>query len=308
MSQKTPFTVKDSRRVDEKGQRRTPLEIAGKRPLDFKILRDALDTAFRYYRAQLEHMPGQRWPKSGEMSGLLFGFVVSTQQLYAAAILLMADNRPKPLVMPAGVVARALVEGLGNLMAILDAPDTAPPLFLRDDFRNTALRAHYVKQRFGSSSNHEREERKLAEYGRAMQLSAAEMANAEKALKEWPTPRRLLKRLRGERHDVFDEVYQFWYRSLSALAHHRLSALQAAVFTEEPQSNEETVVMVKSVTATLAVLVVLCVLSEIEAFCSFQPNASVRAGWEQVRWTHDIIQAVYDKRYRRLLNMDTVGA
>jgi hypothetical protein len=301
-----PFAIKDSRRVDEKGRRRVPVGIAGKRPVDFKTIGDPLDTAFRYYRAQLEHMPGRRWPRSGEMPALLFGFVVSTQQLYAATILLMADNRPKPLVMPAGVVARALVEGLGNLMAVLEAPDTATPLFLRDDFRNTALRASYLKQRFGSSAHHEKEERKLADYGRAMKLSRAEMSDPEKALKEWPLPSRLLKRLTGERHQVFEEVYRFWYRSLSALAHHRLTALQAAVFTEE-QPNEETFVMYKSVTATLAVLVVLCVLSEVEDACGFQPNAPLRAAWEQVRWTHDIIQAAYDKRYRRLLKMDTVG-
>jgi hypothetical protein len=303
-----PFTIKDSRRVDEKGRRRIPLEIAGKRPTDFKTIREPLDAAFSYYRAQLEHMPGQRGPRSGEMASLLFGFVVSTQQLYTATILLMADNRPKPLVMPAGVVARALVEGLGNLMAILEAPDSAPALFVRDDFRNTALRTRYLKQRFGTSPRHETDERKLADYGRSMRLSADEMADAEKALKEWPMPRRLLKRLSGERRLVFDEIHQFWYRSLSALAHHRLSALQVAFFTEAPESNEETSVMVKSVTATLAVLVALCVLSEIETFCDFQPNASLRVGWEQVRWTHDIIQAVYDERYRRLLKMDTVGA
>ena len=302
-----PFTVKDTRRVDEKGRRRVPFEIAGKRPVDFKSIRDPLDSAFRYFRAQLEHMPGDRWPRSGEMPALLFGFVVSTQQLYAATILLMADNRPKPLVMPAGVVARALVEGLGNLMAILEAPDTATALFLRDDFRNTALRARYLKQRFGSSPGQKEEERKLADYGRAMKLSPTEMSDPEKALKEWPTPRPLLKRLTGERHQVFDEIYRFWYRSLSALAHHRLTALQAAVFTEE-QPNEETFVMVKSVTATLAVLVVLCVLSEIEDSCGFQPNAPLRVAWKQVGWTHDIIQAAYDKRYRRLLKMDPISA
>jgi len=307
MSQKTHYTVKDTRRVDARGQRRVPVEIPGKRRIDFKEIRDSLDSAFRYYRAQLEHLPGSRWPRSGEIVDLLRGFVISTQQLYAATILLMADNRPKPLVMPAGVVARALVEGLGNMLGILESPDTAPALFLRDDYRNTARRVGYFHKRFGASPGLEAEKRKLTEYGRALKLSPGELSDPEKTLKEWPTPYPLLKRLSGERRQVFEEIYRFWYSALSAMAHHRLIALQAAVFTED-QPDEDTFIMAKSVTATLAVSVVLCVLSEIEDFCRFKPNAPLRAAWEQVRWTHDIIQSVYEKRYRRLLGMSTIGA
>src|SRR5438105_1258710 len=166
-----PYTVRDRRRVDSRGRRRQELSVAGKRGIHFKDVRDPLDSAFRYFRAHVEHLPGRRWPRSGEMHDLLRGFIISTQQLYAATILLMADDRPQPLVMPAGVVARALVEGLGNLLAILEAPATAPALFLKDDYLNTFRRARYQQERFGNTPGYENEARKLAQYGRAMKLS-----------------------------------------------------------------------------------------------------------------------------------------
>jgi hypothetical protein len=119
-----PYTVKDTRRVDERGRRRVPLKIPGKHEIDFKDIRNPLDSAFRYYRAQLEHLPGSRWPRSGEISDLLLGFVISTQQLYAATILLMADDRLKPLVMPAGVLH--VVVKARNLLAISEAPGQLP--------------------------------------------------------------------------------------------------------------------------------------------------------------------------------------
>lgn len=62
--------------------------------------------------------------------------------------------------------------------------------------------------------------------------------------------------------------------------------------------------MVKSVTATLAVSVALCVLSEAEDFCGVAPNAPLRAAWEQMRHADEVTKAVYQLRYARLLKMD----
>src|SRR5437763_444817 len=67
----------------------------------------------------------------------------------------------------------------------------------------------------------------------------------------------------GDRRKVFQEIYAFWYGTLSAYAHHRLTALQLALFADE-QFAEETFLMVRSVTAFLAIQSSLCVLSEAE--------------------------------------------
>lgn len=300
-----PFTVTDRRRVDERGRPRERIKIPGKTDVQFKAIGDPLDSAFRYFHAQVERLPGRGWPRSGEVNDLLRGFVTSTHQLYAATILLMADDRPKPLILPAGIVARSLVEGLGNVLAILDAPATAPALFRKDDYLNTYKKAGYHRGRFGSTPGYKDDARKLAEYGRDLKLTEDEIANPEKLLAPWPAPGRLLSRdfLAGERRQVFEEIHGFWYRSLSALSHHRIAALQVAVFTEE-RPNEETFVMVKSVTASLAIVVALCVLSEVEAFCGLEPSPPLRAAWERVRSTHDIVTSVYRIRYARLLKME----
>ena len=303
MAEDKPYTVKDRRRIDERGQRRQGQTVPGKREIHFKDIKDPLDSAFRYFRAQIEHLPGRDWPRSGEVRDLLRGFIISTQQLYAGTIILMADNRPKPLVLPAGVVARALVEGLGNLLAIVETPERAAA-FLKDDYLNAIRKTEYYRERFGNTPGMEKELKHLADYARAMKLTPEEIADPEKRLKEWPMPRPLLKsHLTDERKQVFQEIYGFWYRSLSALAHHRLMALQVAVFTEE-QPSEETFLMVKSVTAALAVSVALCVLSEVEDFCGLEPNLSLRAAWGQMRDAHEIVTTVYRIRYARLLKMD----
>lgn len=143
-----PYTVKDRRRIDARGKRREAVKIPGKRELHFKEVQDSFDSAFAYFRAQVERLPGRNWPRSGQLRDLLRGFIISTQQLYAATILLIADNRPKALVMPAALVARALVEGLGNLFAILEDPQRASLDFLKDDFRHAVGRIRYYRERW----------------------------------------------------------------------------------------------------------------------------------------------------------------
>lgn len=308
---KKPYTVSDRRRVGERGGRRDLPSPKGLRQVEFTDLRKPLESAFSYFRAQLEHIPaGATWPRSGEMPAFLRAFVISTEQLYAATILLMAGNRPKPLVLPAGILARGLVEGLGNLFALLEDPIASTPLFLRDDYLNAHRKVAYHQRRFGNRPGYAKEVRNLAQYARALGLSPEEATQPE-LLKEWPTPGRLLNgttppRLVGERRKVFEEVHGFWYRSLSAFSHHRVSALQMAVFSEE-QPDEGMFLLAKSATVTLAVLVVLCVLSEVEHFCGFEPNAPLRVAWERVHDMDDLTLAVYKLRYGNLLKMPPPG-
>ncbi len=250
-----PYRFRDHRRVGSRGERLNQSPPPGLRVIHFRDIDKALKAAFDYSRAQVERLDNRKasWPRTGKVRDLLRGFIVSTQQLFAGTVGLMADNRPKQLVLPAGIVARALVEGT------------------------------------------------------ALGLSTNEMADPAGLLK-WPTPGRLLERtqsprLKGERRSVFEEVYGFWYGSLSAYSHHRLSALQLAIYTEE-QPDETTFAMAKSTTASLAVLVALCVLSEVEAFCGLVPSQRLRDAWSLVRDVDDVVQAVYRLRYGRLLGVE----
>ncbi len=304
-----PYRFRDHRRVGSRGERLNQSPPPGLRVIHFRDIDKALKAAFDYSRAQVERLDNRKasWPRTGKVRDLLRGFIVSTQQLFAGTVGLMADNRPKQLVLPAGIVARALVEGLGNLLALLEDPDLAPDLFLRDDYRTARQKLAYHHRRFGNRPGYAHEEEKLQQYGTALGLSTNEMADPAGLLK-WPTPGRLLERtqsprLKGERRSVFEEVYGFWYGSLSAYSHHRLSALQLAIYTEE-QPDETTFAMAKSTTASLAVLVALCVLSEVEAFCGLVPSQRLRDAWSLVRDVDDVVQAVYRLRYGRLLGVE----
>ena len=310
---KKPYVVTDRRRVGARGQRRDPPNMRGRRQVEFIEIRDPLDTAFKYFRAQIEHaLPHSTWPRSGELPAILRAFIISTQQLYASTIILMADNRPKQLVMPAGVLARALVEGLGNLFALLEDPG-ATASFLRDDYLNTSRKVAYYEKRFAGqaaiASAIAKEKVNLTQYARGMGLSQSEIDHPEN-LEEWPTPGRLLRskkppRLAGERRKVFEECHNFWYRSLSAFAHHRLTALQIALHTEE-QVDEESLILARSATANLAVVVSLCVLSEVEHHCDFAPCSPLRVTWERIRDLDDLTKMIYGLRYARLLGMSPI--
>jgi hypothetical protein len=265
-------------------------------------------SSFRYVRAQIEHLPGKtQWPRSGHMPDILRAFVISTQQLYEGTINLISDKRPTAFVLPAAVVTRALVEGLGNLLALVEDPVASVPLFMRDDYLHMHLKTKYNGQRFPKRAPYAKEVIKLQQYADGMGLTAAELADPEKHLGRWPTPGRLLTqtkapRLTGDRRKVFKEIYDFWYGTLSGYAHHRLTALQLALFADE-QFAEETFLMIRSVTAFLATQASLCVLSEVEHAAGIPVCTHLRAAWERFRDMDDITQSVYSMRYATLLGM-----
>jgi hypothetical protein len=303
----------DRRRVDDRGRRRTPVAIPGIRDVPFAAVGKQVNASFKYLRAQIEHLPGPkvRWSRSGQMKDLLYGFVISTEQLYSSTISVMADTRPKQIVLAGGVLARAVLEGVCNLFALLEDPTVAPGLFLRDDFLTTHLRVEYRKRRF--KRDDAKEVAKLHNYGDHLGLSAAEIKDPEGKkdpkvrLSQWPTPGKLLKRtktpqIQGERRLVFKELHGFWYSSLSALSHHRVAALQMAVYTEE-QPDEATFLMAKSATASLALVAALSVLSEVEVALGIAPSPSLRAAWGLVRDIDELSQAVHDLRYEKLLGL-----
>jgi hypothetical protein len=304
----------DRRKVDSRGRRRSPVTVPGKLDVSFADIAKPIDTSLKYFRAQIDHLPnpsGHSWPRSGEMRALLYGFVRSTEQLYRSTIIVMHDGAPRQFVLAGGVLARALIEGVGNLFALLDDPDHAPASFGRDDFLNTYLRIEFRKRRYGSDEA--KEVKILRGYGEYLGLSVSEIEDPEgkkasqAALRRWPTPGKLLKRrqpprLQGERRQVFRELCGFWYGSLSALSHHRVAALQMAFYTEE-QPDERTFLMAKSAVATLAVVAVLCVLSEVEVALSIPGPPSLREAWALVRDVDELTQAVYDYRYQSLLDL-----
>jgi hypothetical protein len=300
------YRVTDRRRVDERGQPRTPKDPPGLSIVQFREIDRPLRASFAYVRAHVERLPGRArmWPRSRKVRDVAGGFLLTTEQLYSSTIVLVADRRSQQAVVAAGVVARAIVESVGNLMAILQDPEPAIEAFARDDFRNFHARVQYNVARWGLEPV--RELRKLRAYGRDLGLSEQETANPE-TLRWWPTPDRLLKRsdpprLAGERRRVFEELHSFWYSSLSAMAHSRMTALQLAMFTEQSE-DAATFNLAKSETAAIAILGFLCVISEIELFFQLDPCVHLRAAWAYASRMNRLGGAVFAARYQVQMGM-----
>jgi hypothetical protein len=310
MSNKPPIVI-DRRRVDDHGRRRNSDRPRSKRPeVEFRDMHEPLKDAFRIIRAQLEHLPeAQQWPRTRELPAIARGFVISMRQCDLALVSLIADARAEQFVFPAGAIVRVMLEGTANLMAILEDPEPAIRAFARDDYRSQRRRMAYQEKRFDHS--YAREERKLRAYAADLGLSEGEIADPN-SITPWPSPGEFLTRtkpprLGDDRKVVFQELYRFWYPAFSEMSHHLMTAIQLAIFSEE-QPNEETFALAKSQTATLGVLTSLCVLAEIETFFHLATCVPLRVAWERVRTMDKLCTAVYEGRYRRLLNTETVGA
>jgi hypothetical protein len=82
---------------------------------------------------------------------LLGGLLTSAMQTYASICILLAEKRPKPLMMQAGVLARALFENLATVLALTEKPDERALIFLsrshQDVRREVQARGRTVRRR-----------------------------------------------------------------------------------------------------------------------------------------------------------------
>jgi hypothetical protein len=278
------------------------------RVIEGRVIQKAIRGAFRYTLAHVERIrPNQsRWPASGQLPSVLHAFVRSTEQLYEGVVALLADRNPRNLSLAAGVVVRAAVEGLGNVLALLEDPAIGVPVLLRDHYCNSALILAHEKERRGDSEPFRRAETNLRRLAEHHGITPDEAAALVRGRQPWPMPKDLLNgksrdvRIRGERLAVFREVHGAWYRHLSGLAHHRLAALQVAVGTEEHR-DEGKVAMVKSVTYGLSATVSVCVILEALDYCQEAPSEAVREAWRLCRALDETAKEAGRLRYDRLL-------
>jgi hypothetical protein len=77
-------------------------------------------------------------------------FLISAMQTYAAICILLVDNRPKRLMLQAGILNRSLLETLGNLMALCQAPQSRTRILERELFKNQAVTLRRYRKSFGN--------------------------------------------------------------------------------------------------------------------------------------------------------------
>ena len=115
-----------------------------------KLLNDTFNVVVEYYKEHLQRdtsngrlMPTDAWV-------ILRGFLIAAAQTYAAICLLVADKRPKPLMLQANVLTRALFEILATVLALTEAPRERSKILSRDAWKAWAVRLKHLRRRFGT--------------------------------------------------------------------------------------------------------------------------------------------------------------
>jgi len=314
----TGFRVTDRRRVTATSSFPRPRSIPDPRPrVPYgpikKIMERAWHQVSTHLRRGLESgtLPSPRWT-------YVWGLALSARQTYRAVTVLVAD-RQKPTTMPlqASILVRALLEVLGNLMALFDSPP-AFDWFCADGHRSRTRQLRIQQELFGDRRDWQAW---LAEMKRASddvathcRLTDEERSNPNRIL-EWPAPYWLTRermpsrrnpghpRLIGPQRSVaFDLAYKYWYGELSSYAHQRASAAQMAIFADSPDDHWEPGALESSVVLG-ALMFFAAILAELQVEIGAPPSLALRELWIALGQLDQLAEMLLHGRYRRLLQL-----
>lgn len=279
----------------------------------FKLFDESLAILMAYYKEHLRRdaFAGKLQPQESWIT--LRGLLIGAHQTYAAVCLLLAENRPKRLMLQAGVLNRSLLETLGNVLALCEAPKSRTRMLVRESYKNMAEVYEKDVKRYGNNPkwkdylNLRRET--LAEAAKIIGLSRSEIKNPASIKDRWPTPGKLIygdKRhglpafLRGSRRSAFATLYDFHYGPLSEQAHQRAAAIGAALVVDtyeqwNPGLGESNLV-------ADALLFATCILSELEAKGKYPVHPKLNELWVYLRELSDEAKDVWRLRYRALID------
>ena len=210
-----------------------------------KVLVEFYGEHLRRDRADGRLQPGKAWD-------LLRGFLIAAMQTYASICILLAEKRPKRLMLQADVLNRALFEILATVFAILEDPGPRAGMLLRESHKAHATRYRYLNSRWGGDPQ-------WAEYldvyrkglpiiGKEISLAPEDALRPEAIADEWPTPgvmiygrpsRDVPPFVSGARLDVLRATYQYHYPHQSAQAHGRIATLAVALLVDDPNLSME---------------------------------------------------------------------
>ena len=250
--------------------------------------------------------PGEAWD-------LLRGFLIAAMQTYASICILLAEKRPKRLMLQANVLNRALFEILATVFAILEDPGPRAQLLLRESHKAEAKRYDYLNSRWGGDPQ-------WAEYldvckkglliiGKEIGLAPADALRPDAIADQWPTPGVMIYGRRGNgvgpfisgtRLDVLRETYRYHYAHQSAQAHGRIAALAVALLVDDPDSQWNRGHGESNIVLT-ALLFLACILSELEIAGGYQRHPKLAELWTYLRDMNGEATALWTMRYEALL-------
>src|SRR5688572_4610023 len=214
-----------------------------------KLLNDLVTLLTNFYLEHLERdtasgrlLPSEPWQ-------LLRGYLLAAMQSYASICILLAEKRPKRLMLQAAVLNRALFEILATTFGLLEEPRTRTRLLLREAHKTSTTYYQFLVARWASDPSWQEYldvfKTRLTTVGTSLGLSSEDALDPQAISDEWPTPgimiygrpnRKIPPFISGARRDVLKEIYQLHYPQLSAQAHGRMAAMAIAALVDEPQN------------------------------------------------------------------------
>lgn len=244
---------------------------------------------------------------------VLRGFLISAAQGYEAICILLAEKRPKPMMLQAGILNRSLLETLGNVLALCEAPKARTLLLLREAYKNQALTFLRYQAQYGHDP---RWKEYLGVYAKSLALSAKELHLSRRYINnpniipdQWPTPgimihgsirRKQPPFLHGNRRDTFKEIYDFHYGPQSEQAHQRAAAVGVALLVDNRKAQWNPGYGESNIVST-AILFLTCILSEIESKGHYPSHPKLLELWVYMRDLDDEAKDLWRLRYRNLL-------
>ena len=278
-----------------------------------------MEGAWRHVNTHLERnvrngslQPETRWT-------FIWGLALSANQTHASIALLLADrNRPKTLPLQASILVRSLVEGLGNLLALIQSRN-AFRWFVADGYRRRFEQLNVQRQIFGHRKNWkewlDKMDTVLAVEAEWARLGIRRRRRPSTTIPEWPSPYWLTRRrrckarkrplpalIKGNGARLFEDAYLLWYSVLSSYAHQRSAAAQYAIFSNDPDAHWEPGALESDVMSQ-AMLFYACILSELEAAITMPPSADLRVLWSLLWDVDEHAKRFIGIRYLRLLHL-----
>jgi hypothetical protein len=240
--------------------------------------------------------------------GLLLGAI----QSYVAVCLLLAEKRPKPLMLQAGILNRSIFETLVNIVALVEDPSRIRILDL-EAFKSLALRYQDFSGRFGAEGKWAEY---LAVYRKSVELAAktlgltlSEITDPTTIVADWPTPGRLIfgrpsqkiaPWVSGSRQDVLKKLYTMNYPHQSELSHQRIGAVSAALLVDKPEFQWNPGHGESNLVVTAAFLVA-SIVAELQAAGGYSRHPKLAELWAYLREMDDDVKELWEMRYESLV-------
>lgn len=277
-----------------------------------KLLNDNLEVVFKFYREHLRRdvdagrlTPADPWV-------MVHGFLIAAMQTYASICILLADNRPKRLMLQAGVLNRSLFEIMATVVALTEDLVPRAQILVRESYKDHARRHELWTKRFSSDPKWTQHLAVSREFLTTMPEKIglpAELAQKPAAIPdEWPTPGvmvygrsrgKVRPFVSGSRRAVLKEIHESYYAELSAQAHGRMASVALAMLVDDPalQWNPG---YGESEIITSALLFLACILSEIEHAGGYAHHRKLAELWTYLRELHDEAKELWRLRYEEL--------